>query len=413
MGMKHLGIYLSNAVNKNLLIERIFNDGVLNSYIDLAGTTGMLHSPITIEEIIRDELRHDKFPVFSKENSCLASMSSGQQRKALLNYLVEQKPDYIVLDDILSNVDPVTMQVIIRFLEQHAKDIVFIQLFFRKSDLLSFIDTVISIDENFTVSSSFNSDQFSSVDVVKHSVNLSGMSELLQDPISEIDPLIEMNSLSVKYGDKHVLNNISWKIRPGEFWQLKGPVGSGKSTLLSMIFGDNPKGYGQELFLFGRKKGSGETVWDIKKHIGYFYSNMTLLFTHQDTVENMIISGLVDSVGLYTKPSDLQKNLAKAWLEILGPEFKNKRFSELSSGQQRILLVVRAIVKQPPLLILDEPTAGLDDYNTELFVQLINSLAQHRKMAILYVSHRTEANLKPEKVLELIPTKQGSEARIF
>lgn len=108
------------------------------------------------------------------------------------------------------------------------------------------------------------------------------------------------------------------------------------------------------MILFGKKKGSGETIWDIKKRIGYFTPNMTLQVTHDDPVENMIISGLVDSVGLYTKPTDLQRDIAHTWLQVLGPSFQNKKFNSLSFGQQRILLVVRAMVKHPPLLILDE-----------------------------------------------------------
>jgi molybdate transport system ATP-binding protein len=135
---------------------------------------------------------------------------------------------------------------------------------------------------------------------------------------------------------------------------------------------------------------------------------MTLQFTHDDSVENMIISGLVDSVGLYTKPTDLQRDIANAWLKVLGPSFQNKKFNSLTFGQQRILLVVRAMVKHPPLLILDEPTVGLDDDNTKLFINMIVAISSQHKVAIIYVSHRTEPELNPDFIFELKPSSEGS-----
>jgi len=126
----------------------------------------------------------------------------------------------------------------------------------------------------------------------------------------------------------------------------------------------------------------------------------------------MIISGFVDSIGLYTKPGDLQRDIANAWLQVLGPTFRNKRFRSLTFGQQRIVLVVRALVKHPPLLILDEPTVGLDDENTQLFINLISAIASQRKVAIIYVSHRNEPEMNPDKVFELRPTTEGSTGHI-
>jgi molybdate transport system ATP-binding protein len=180
-----------------------------------------------------------------------------------------------------------------------------------------------------------------------------------------------------------------------------------------MIIGDNPKGYGQDMVLFGRKKGSGETIWEIKKQIGYFTPGMMLQFKHKDSVENMIISGLVDSVGLYTIPTDFQRHTADAWLQVIGPSFRNASFQSLSFGQQRMVMVVRAMVKQPPLLILDEPTVGLDDENAQLFISLINAIASQKKVAIIYVSHRNEPELQPDYIFELMPGADGSVGRII
>ncbi|MEQ1624333.1 MAG: ATP-binding cassette domain-containing protein, partial [Sediminibacterium sp.] len=127
-----------------------------------------------------------------------------------------------------------------------------------------------------------------------------------------------MKQLSVSYEERPILDQINWTIQAGECWQLKGPNGSGKSTLLSMITGDNPKGYGQDLNLFGMKKGSGETVWDIKQYIGYFNPVMIQHFSRLDSIELMIVSGCMDSIGVYIKPSEMQLRLAKEWLDYLG-----------------------------------------------------------------------------------------------
>lgn len=130
-------------------------------------------------------------------------------------------------------------------------------------------------------------------------------------------------------------------------------------------------------------------------------------FKHSDSVENMIISGFKDSVGLYSKPSNLQKRLAKSWLKILEMPNGNQKFHRLSLGQQRMVMVARAMVKHPPLLILDEPTIELDEENSSLFIEMINTIKAEKNVAIIYVSHRDEQNLHPDKIFELIPTKNG------
>ena len=217
----------------------------------------------------------------------------------------------------------------------------------------------------------------------------------------------------MSYGNKHILNNVTWEIKAGEFWQLIGPNGSGKSTILSLISGDNPKGYMVDMKLFGIQKGSGETVWDIKKNIGFYTSEMLRGFKRRDSIESMIISGFVDSVGLYNYPTDRQINIARKWLELLNMlEIKDKSFQFLSTGHKRLVLIARAMVKHPPLLILDEPTNGLDDNDVELLAELINKISKESKTAIIYVSHRNEDKIKSDFNYILIPHHQGSKGEI-
>ncbi len=410
---KNIGIYLHNTANKKQIIQQIMTNNLLNKQVDLSEQTGVLFSSITIDRMINDELRHDQILVHTEENESLQTMSSGQQKRALLAYLIAQQPDYIVLDDVYSNVDLATQQHITNTLSKLSEQTLLIQLFFRKRDLLPCIDVVDQFNEKNEIISVQAADEFrklSSPSTKKpHEFKLP---TLYSENHNNLETLVELHSVSAKYGDKQVLSHINWTIRKGEFWQLTGPNGAGKSTLISMITGDNPKAYGQNMILFGRRKGSGETIWDIKRQIGYFTPIMIQQFSRSESVENMIISGLNDSVGLYSVPTDLQKDIANKWLQMLGPSFRNKNFQQLSLGQQRMVMVARAMVKHPPLLILDEPTIELDDENSRLFIDMVKAIAAEKQMAIMYVSHRAEEDLQPDKVFELIKTENGFTGKV-
>ncbi len=404
----NIGLYLSNTSDKKQIIRQITENQFLMRYIDLSELKGALHSTISIEKLIDEEFRHDRFVIQTAENKSLESMSSGQQKKALLSYLIAQKPHYMLLDDVYSNMDKETQLAIKKALTVLSETTVLFQLFFRKRDVLPCMDIILSVNERNEIINEQTTTDFLSADKIQENTlhNFKLPAQYAENQV-DIDPLIQLNSVYVHYAEKEVLDKVSWEIRKGEFWHLVGPNGSGKSTLITMISGDNPKAYGQDMTLFGRKKGSGETIWDIKRQIGYFTPSMIHLFTRDDSVENMIISGLMDSVGLYVVPSDLQKDMAKAWVEMLGPAFRHKSFQSLSIGQQRMVMVARAMVKHPPLLILDEPTIELDDENSSLFIEMVNAIAAEKKIAIIYVSHRDEETLKPDRIFELIPAKKG------
>jgi len=157
------------------------------------------------------------------------------------------------------------------------------------------------------------------------------------------------------------------QINPGEHWQLTGPNGSGKTCLLSLITGDHPQCYVNDIRVFGFQRGQGESIWQIKQFIGYVSTQLQWEYRVSTSVRNVVISGFHDSIGLYTKPSDVQKNIADQWLDVLGMRHRaNEPFTQLSHGDKRLLLIARAMVKHPPLLILDEPCLGLDDINRQL-----------------------------------------------
>ncbi len=398
---KHTAIYISNFINKNLIIEQIVNDNFQNLKSEI-------YSAVTLDDFMKHELLHDDFQIYTNGNKGLSTMSSGQQKQALIQYLLHKKPDVLILDDLFSNIDIAFQKSILQTLIDVKNEIIFVQIFQRKQDLLPFIDTIFVLDVDNILQeqkrSSFISDKKREINHLEISVPNSFV-----EYDKTINPLVQFIDVCVNYEGKKVLNNINWKINSGEFWQLIGPNGSGKSTILSMIIGDNPKAYGENITLFGRKKGTGESVREIKSKIGYCNATMTHQFDRLDSTEKMIVAGFQDTIGLYFSPSDIQLKIAQDWLNLLGIyNLKDKPFNNLSLGQQRIVMVARAMIKNPLLLILDEPTAGLDDDNTLIFINLINKIASQSSTAIIYVSHRAEKGLKPKFIYELLPSQNNS-----
>lgn len=406
--MQHIALFIDNSVDKDLLLSRFDREEFLLQFDLNKLSKTVLYSSVTVDKMLDEELKHDRFLIRSENNTALQHMSSGQQRKALLKYLIAQKPDLMILDDVYSNVDKESQAVILKTLTQLSDSVSFIQIFSRKRDLLPFVENVYVLNSDFSIDKEIISQSFLSTQIGSPLKNTRSILPIgYNNHDLKFDLLIELNSVSVKYDERQILTDVNWEICVGQFWQLVGPNGSGKSTLVSMITGDNPKAYGQNMKLFGYQKGSGESIWDIKQHIGYFTPAMIRNFERDDSVENMIISGFNDSIGLYAQPTDLQKKIASKWLDMLGDSFKNKSFRHLSVGQQRMVMVARALVKHPPLLILDEPTIELDEHNSRLFIEMVNAIAAESKIAIIYVSHRDEENLQPSHIFELVVTENG------
>lgn len=398
---KSFGILLNDDVNKKEFIESIIKGDLLP---DLKILKGKVFSEDVLLKAIQEEKKHEHYLVKEQTGKQLSDYSSGEQKKIFLNYLLEKKPDFLVADNIFDNLDIKSQQLISEEFKQLNSQLIIIQLANRADELLAFIETKYFFIDGALEDYSLNETQKTSL--FSGTLPKSKAIELFY-------PMIQLTNVCVNYEDKCILNNISWSLNSKEFWQLKGSNGSGKSTLLSLIYGNNPKGFGQNIYLFGRKKGSGESIWDIKKKIGYFSSTLVLGFEKQETVLNMVLGGFYDSVGLYRKALDTDLKTAYEWLKILGLETKKDTpFSSLSLGVQRQILLIRALVKQPELIILDEPTVGLDDSSAAIFCDLLNKIASETDAAIIYVSHKNEPGLKPQHIIELIPSKNGSSAII-
>jgi molybdate transport system ATP-binding protein len=406
--MQHWDILLSNQVNKKAFIDSLLTGEANNELAVFNHLKGILFSDISIEKFIEKEYQYDSVEASVDSHRQLRTFSSGERKKEFLKYCINQKPDFIIFDNPFDHLDQASRVTLAQSLEKLTDTIAIIQLVNRTGDVLDFVPNKAQINDNSFVLHplSKNENHFKTL-------NTAAIPKALDPYTTPDNVLIKMDNVSVSYEQRKILDNISWTIKQGEFWQLVGPNGSGKSTILSLITGDNPKGFGQDLYLFGRKKGTGESVWDIKKQIGIFATSMTDLFQKGHTLEQMILSGFFDSIGLYIEPTTLQKQIVTQWLKVIEmSSLRKKRFIDLSIGQQRVALIVRAVLKHPPLLILDEPVEGLDDENVDLVIQLINTIKQETNVSILFVSHRIEAGLAPTSVFELVPSLTGSIGQI-
>ena len=220
------------------------------------------------------------------------------------------------------------------------------------------------------------------------------------------ESVIEMRNVSIQYGDKIILDKVNWKVMKGERWLLSGPNGAGKSTLLSLITADNPKAYANSFFLFAKKRGSGESIWDIKKKIGFISPELHLYFNQSSTCFETVASGLYDTIGLFRQVSDEDIELVEQWMEFCRlKDLRQKRLYELSVGEQRAVLLTRALVKNPPLLILDEPCQGLDTERKNEFLELINEVCTRGNKTMVFVSHY-EKN-RPSCISHFIKLENG------
>jgi molybdate transport system ATP-binding protein len=209
------------------------------------------------------------------------------------------------------------------------------------------------------------------------------------EPLDPNVPLVELNAGRVVYGEQVVFDRLDFRVLVGQHTLIEGPNGSGKTSLLEMLTGDHPQAYCNDLHLFGRRRGSGETVWDIKRNVGLVSARLHRDYRVGGSVEEVLLSGLYDSIGVYQRPEPSHRARARAWLQWLDLGLTpSNAFRELSFGEQRLILIARAAIKLPPLLVLDEPTSGLDADNRTRVLDLVESLCTQRKSTVLMVTHR-------------------------
>ncbi len=222
-------------------------------------------------------------------------------------------------------------------------------------------------------------------------VQLVPTSESVAENEQARETLVQMENVNVSYNGTPILRQINWTVRENEQWALLGPNGAGKTTLLSLILADNPQAYANNITLFGNRRGSGESIWEIKRNIGWMAPELQLYYPRSVKCFDVVCSGWFDSVGLYRECSAQQGETARSWLQRLGLAGRaDAPFAELAEGEQRLTLLARALVKSPTLLVLDEPCQGLDADNRDRVIQAIDGVGSQPDTSMIYVTHRAD-----------------------
>ena len=345
----------------------------------------------------------------------LIQLSNGENKKLQLLKAQLNQPTLLILDQPFIGLDKETRAYLQRQIELIGKRGVLVILITSPEEIPASIARVLTLEDG-KLKSFEDRDTFEKNHLIKKKnttkfILESDLKNILKSETNSLEDevVIEMRDITVQYGGKTILDKINWKVMKGERWLLSGPNGAGKSTLLSLITADNPKAYANNLFLFGIKRGSGESIWDIKKKIGFLSPELHLYFNQTSTSFETVASGLFDTIGLFRQLSHRDTALVNQWMEFCRiKHLEHKRIHELSTGEQRIVLLTRALVKNPPLLILDEPCQGLDEERSNQFLELINTICIEGNKTLIFVSHYE--NERPECISHFLKLLNGSVA---
>jgi molybdate transport system ATP-binding protein len=337
-------------------------------------------------------------------NKGIRFLSSGQTRKVLIARSLyayrEGWPQLLILDDPLESIDRDSQQRIRNTIEKTmSAQFSSLQLCRRAQDILPGVSHMavmqsqsnrMQISRQGSLAEVLKTPEFADVGTVgiEATASLDALLPQVAPIRDDSEELIRLEDVQASYGDSKVLVDVSWIMTGRDHVVIEGPNGCGKSTLLSLIDGENHKGYGQQVFLFGRLKGSGETIWETKKHFGIVSNELHNKYIKGWRVLDVVVSGFFDSVGLYDDSGTAQVGQARRWIAALGLEqWEKQYYHEISFGQQRLVLLARAMIKKPRILILDEPCVGLDDFHRQLILKVLDTIAERSLTNILYVTH--------------------------
>jgi molybdate transport system ATP-binding protein len=329
----------------------------------------------------------------------LIQLSDGERRKTSIARALMQRPRLLILDNPLTGLDVAFKQRLTQIIERLMAGELpasphVIVVTSRQDEIPPAVTHVLWVEHGQVVA------QGPREEVLRK------RQEALPTPAAHLDPipplpgdgrhtgetrsptLIEMSRVNVSYHGVQVLQDVDWSVRRGEHWALLGANGAGKTTLLSLILGDHPQVYANDVRLFGRRRGSGESIWEIKKRIGWVAPELHLHYPRHVSSLQVVCSGFYDSIGLYRQSTPRQQQNAQAWLSHLGIQsLGQSAFARLSEGEQRLVLLARALVKAPELLILDEPCQGLDATNRARVRRTIEAVGRQQETSVVYVTH--------------------------
>ncbi len=321
----------------------------------------------------------------------LLQLSNGENKRLQLAQKLASNPRILILDNPFLGLDADARRVLDEVLSHLVKNGLQVILITTSQSLPDWITHVALLDEGCLKFAGARGDLPSQAPNPKTFQGFEQLLSFAAPPTAEFDIAIRMHKVNIEYEQKHVLRDIDWIVKKGECWSLSGPNGAGKSTLLSLVTGDNPQAYANEIYLFDRRRGTGESIWDIKRNIGFVSPELHLYFNQSSSCSEVVASGLFDTIGLFRVLSDEQQILVDKWLEVLGlGNCRHRSLQAMSRGEQRLAMLGRALMKNPPMLILDEPTQGLDQQQVDFFKGLVDFVCNVFGTTLIYVSHYVE-----------------------
>jgi molybdate transport system ATP-binding protein len=395
-------------------LERIMAEEIRQ---DDSNFIGRVDTGTPLYQFLGRDSPHDPLPavlandtVFSLLDQGIRTLSTGEMRRALIYRAMLARPSVLLLDEPFDGLDfaaTAAMRKLICGLLSQGQAL--LMMLNRRCDLLP-EHTHVGVFRDGSLVFAGSREEWQEFEL-HHRHDDCGHQTIPGPPPDRVrlqgnSPLVTMHNVTVRYGEKTILNGLCWQVNQGEHWKISGPNGAGKTTLLNLVSGDHPQAYCNDISLFGRKRGTGESVWDIKQHVGIVSPDLQLSYRASVSARLCILSGLFDSIGVYDPVSPMQRDLADQWLSYLGMQDRADRpLRHFSYGEQRMLLIARGLIKHPPLLILDEPCQGLDDHNRTKVLRLLGEFAAGSESTLLYVTHRREDEIEGiRRHLDLSPT---------
>jgi|TARA_Y100000310_G_scaffold299922_1_gene335174 molybdate transport system ATP-binding protein len=342
-------------------------------------------------------------------------LSDGESRKVLLVRALMQAPKLLILDDPFGGLDSQsreTLKIAIDRIFTTAKMRVLL-ITARSDEIPSGITHVVRVADCRIVEKGAKETILQS-ESTQHGARKAALHRrpTRDFPVSTskdtgtFPQLIKMTEVSVAYGEVQILQGFNWQMQRDENWAIVGPNGAGKTTVLSLILADNPQCYSNDITLFGRRRGSGESIWEIKERMGWVSPELRVYYHRSTICLNVVCSGFFDSIGLYRRCSETQMTAAKQWMQSMGiVELGERLFGSISVGEQRLVLLTRALVKNPLLLVLDEPCQGLDAENRSLILELLDRLCRQLPINMIYVTHHLDE--LPQSITHLLKLDKG------
>ncbi len=328
----------------------------------------------------------------------VVALSSGEWRKFLIAKALMSEPELLILDNPFIGLDRLSRKSLLEMLEDMSRleNLQVVLVFSDPREIPVWIDYIFPLREKsclpvrrreeFMADAVFQNTLFPELSLPDEPLPVGKTPEEV-----DYEQTIEMNRVCVRLGRRSILADVDWQVKRGEKWALLGPNGSGKSTLLSLVCGDNPQAYANRISLFGRRRGSGESIWDIKKRIGYLSSDVHTCYLQDIPCRDVVASGFFDSIGLWKKCTEEQRMQAEQWMAVFRISALSARsFLKISYGEQRLVLLARAFVKSPELLILDEPLHGLDAGKKNWVKRVIERFCASADKSLIYVTHEID-----------------------